>query len=333
MKNIIIPWLPLKDMVVLDILSQTHMPAKEDFLWTLRQSPALEVLSIFLGEEFPQAAVIPADHVSDNAVHLLRLRELRLGSFGSNQDVLYFLSRLIFPSSASVDLCLFGQPPENVCLGDICPPIRAVQARVIKGSIRFEYLYTIYNVVLQSLDSIFRIEWERGLLWEAHSDAHMKNALNSISLPSLQSLAILASRYNPSYHEWMDLLRRIPTLHRLEVDFRSDPLSSGWLDSGSAFFDALGELGEHEVDGEVPVVCPRLAQLVIKRATSNGVAQTEVWEALRRALLSRARKGAPKLELLDFVKGEDQQELTLPEDVPVDRLAELVERITIQHDE
>lgn len=327
MKKITIPWLPLKDMVVLEISSQTHMPAKEDILWTLHHSPALEVLSILLGEDSPQAAVIPANLTSDIAVHLPRLRELCLGSFGSNEDVLYFLSRLVFPPSVSVDLYLSGQLPEDVHLGDICPSIRAIQAQVIEGSIRFEYLCTVYNFAVQSPDRVFRVEWERSPVWEAPSDAH---ALDSISLPDfkLQLLMIFASGYEPSCQEWTDLLRRIPTLRHLEVDLRRNSFSSGC--AKFAFFDALGEQG---VEGEVPVVCPLLAQLVIKRAAIDDETQAEVWEALRRALLSRAHAGAPKLELLEFVKGEDGHNLPLPGDVPVDRLAELVGRIIIQHEE
>lgn len=169
------------------------------------------------------------------------------------------------------------------------------------------------------------MEWERGLLPQANSDAHMRNALKCISLPALQSLTIYANNYFPPKEEWVDLFRRIPTIHRLEVDFRSELFSSGWSQSGPAFFDALGG---HEVDGKL--VCPHLAQLIVVRATSDGVAQGEAWEALRRTLLGRAQEGAPQLESLDFIKGEGDQEPTLPEDyVPVDRLAGLAGRITV----
>ena len=326
MKMVILRWLPLKDMVVLEIVGEAYMPAKEDLLWTLRHSPALEELHLSLGEESPQDAVTSSLHIADDVVHLPRLQNLQLGSFRSNDDVLFFLSRLDFPTSASVSVSLYGPPPEHAYLGDICPSIRDIQARIVEGSLRFDFLYTVYNVILRSLDGTFNMEWERGLLLQANSDAHMRNALNCVSLPALQCLKIYANNYSPPKEEWVDLFRRIPTILRLEVDFRSELFSSGWSQSGPAFFDALGE---HGVDGKL--VCPHLTQLIIVRDTSDGVAQGEAWEALRRTLLGRAQEGAPQLESLDFIKGEGDQELTLPEDyVPVDRLAGLAGRIIVQ---
>lgn len=79
MKMVILRWLPLKDMVVLEIVGEAYTPAKEDLLWTLRHSPALEELHLSLGEESPQDAVTSSLH--DDVVHLPRLHNLQLGSF------------------------------------------------------------------------------------------------------------------------------------------------------------------------------------------------------------------------------------------------------------
>ena len=321
MKNIIMPWACFQDLVVLELSSDFETPAKEDVLWTLRHSPALEILSFTMCEE--SSPLIQADHTTDGVVRLPYLQSLQLGSSTSaTDDVLFVLSHLEFPPTTSVRLYLCGELPEHTRLGALCPSICAVQARVTKCTLRLEHSFSTYTTILEDTDNVLRIEWEHDSNWEADA-ASMGNTLDSVSLPGLQSLSIFIMRSFPPKDEWVDLLKCVPTISRLEVDLRQGRTSSA-LAKSSVLFDALGEYG---AGGEV--VCPRLRHLVV---ASVGVVQTEPWEALGRALQSRALKGAPMLDSLEFIRDEEGQPegLALPaECVPVDRLAELVRSIAV----
>lgn len=73
MKSCITRWYPFKDMVVLRLLSLSHLLTKEEIFWTLHHSPGLEVLSLKGSMWCPWVAMISAEHTSDDAVHLLCL--------------------------------------------------------------------------------------------------------------------------------------------------------------------------------------------------------------------------------------------------------------------
>ncbi|KZT65762.1 hypothetical protein DAEQUDRAFT_499247 [Daedalea quercina L-15889] len=302
--RISMPWLPYRDMFEIDIPNQST-PAIEDILWTLHHSPSLETFSLIMYGD-PSAA-ITSDPVPTNRIHLSRLQRLLLGTMHDTDDVLQILPHLEFPASASVALRLRRRLRTKADLGDLSPSIRAVQARVIEGFLQFICVDGLHSIIFRSVDDIFSVEWQWGE-WRWGTDdeedsSSTENTLDCVTLPCLQSLVIHTNQYYPRTDQWREVLQRVPTIRRLEIDFRAGQLGSAWPKT-RALFEALGGDG---ADGEV--VCPRLTHLVVKRTISTGA--QEAWDGLIHALYSRGKKGAPQLEYLD-ITGQDQRRAALP---------------------
>ena len=298
-----IPWLPYQNMIELDLANQPT-PAKGDILWTLRHSPAIEVFSLFMHGR-PSASLISHTE-ADSAINLPLLQTLRLGSKRATEDVLELLPHLDFPSTTSVHLHLRERPQKAVDWGNICPSLCAVQARVLAGLLKIIALNGLYRVAFRSLDNIFSIEWQWSeWRWGPGVDQDVSSVqytLDCVTLPSLRSLTIEAKQYYLTAEQWMEILQRIPTIRKLEIDFASEQTGSAFSKT-PAIFDALGRRGP---DGST--VCPRLTHLIVKRTTVMTEVEGTPWDTLARALQNRVLSGAAELECLDVETQESRND-------------------------
>ncbi|KAH9839911.1 uncharacterized protein C8Q71DRAFT_744785 [Rhodofomes roseus] len=320
--RISMPWLPYRDMVEMEIPSQLT-PATEDILWTLRHSPSLTLFSMVMHGD-PSAPVM-SEPASKSLVHLPRLQRLHLGTMRDTDDVLQILPHLEFPATTRVNLCLRQRMKTNVDLGDLCPPLRAVKAQVRQGFLQFICVEDLYSIIFRSPDNVFSVEWQWGRWqWGSDNEADVSsttNTLDCVTLPNLTSLAIHAIRYFLSTPQWVDVLQRFSSIHKLEIDFRSSQLGSAWAKVPS-FFAALGKDG---TDGRL--VCPSLTHLAIMRASFVEGHAKEAWDALVVALSGRLAKGAPQLVKLEITTRDPTSALS---DTRLRNLEQLVEGVYIQ---
>ncbi|KAH9924705.1 uncharacterized protein B0H18DRAFT_1010825 [Fomitopsis serialis] len=184
----------------------------------------------------------------------------------ATEDILWTLRRSPSLELFSVSLCLRQRLRTNMDLGDLCPSLRAVQL--------FICVDDLYSIIFRSPT------WSSASNGMGDDEADLsstKNTLDCVTLPNLTSLAIHANRYFLRTDQWVDVLEH--------VDFRSD----------TSLFAALGRDG---ADGRL--VCPRLAHLVIMRASFTEAHAGEAWDALIGALCDRLEKGASKLAKLEI---------------------------------
>jgi len=289
-----VPWLPYEGLVELDISYQS-IPSLDELLWTLRRSPLLETLSLNLRGSLKTKS--SADPPDTSPILLGKLRVLSLGSNKDADDLLRLLACLTFPATTSVSLQhTNGCYRHPVDIGELCPSVRNIASGVSRCFLQYISSHGSCNHALKSEDASVELLWS----WMEGEDDVAHVGLAALKLPALRSLVILTYSFDMRGTEWLQVLRRAPTVETLEIDFRIVQETTVL-----AFFDALA--GRMD-DGTI--VCPNLVRFVIVRV---GDADRAVWERLVSVLVSRAGAGAPNLVSLEILSRKGWSPTLLPE--------------------
>ncbi|KAF9808269.1 hypothetical protein IEO21_07912 [Rhodonia placenta] len=281
------PWLPYKDMVELE-LSDQRAPLLEDLLWTLRHSPSLKVLSVFLSGALVPRSAVEVDETS--VVILPNLQRLSLGSLHSISDTLTLLSHIAFTVTTEVNLRFHGRYRSPLDLGQFCPSLQHIAHRVTQCFVQFLNTHQSRSAVLKSDDGHMALEWQ----WreDEDDDGRLDSvALAAIPFPAIKSLILQVYNFDARREEWYGILCRLSEVTYLELDFRL--VNAATI---VAFFHSLSRCPNDE-----ETVCPKLEHLVILRA---GSASNPVWMALKVALSLRVSLEAPRLKMLEVMVEE-----------------------------
>ncbi|PCH44299.1 hypothetical protein WOLCODRAFT_18838 [Wolfiporia cocos MD-104 SS10] len=267
------PWLPYANLRHLEIEYQVPPPL-EMLYRTLETSLQIEVLSLtFDGHSSVTTLRSPRRFKLGN------LRELALGDYDSHSlYALSLLSSLDFPASTRVSILLPVHHRHGLQVSDICPSLQAVATRVDKLYLQYISAANISSVVTKAADSTISLQWTwEGMLDDPACLKHM--GIVAVQLPNIRSLAVQLFSFDDSRVPWASILKHVPSLKHLQVDFRSSHDTAA-----RQFLDGLID------DSSGTINVPKLAHFEILRFTDR---EDDIWPALLQILATRKEMGVP----------------------------------------
>ncbi|KZT10022.1 uncharacterized protein LAESUDRAFT_722169 [Laetiporus sulphureus 93-53] len=282
--SVSMPWVSYQNLVELELSDQVA-PSLEDLLWSIRNSPSIEILCLDLRGAL---RVEDSGTVSQQqCINLQNLRKLALGSAQNPDDVLKILACLSFPVTTSVDLQLRYSEgaTTQIDIRQCSPSIAEITSGIDKAFLQFVSSHTYRHITLGALDGLYTVKWE----WDVDDggDVAIDNVvLSTIDLPALQSLKLQTYGFYVREETWLNVLKLFPTIDMLEIDFRTVHHIVP-----ATIFSVLAENGN---DGKV--VCPNLTHLIVSLV---GDVDIHIWSNLVVSVLARQRLGARRLALLD----------------------------------